>query len=71
MKCCSMQWFSVYKRVNDQYSVYRGGESDIKSVLILFSHLGLVVRKPKTCLRVFRKSEFQTGLLSYTDWLEN
>ena len=46
MKCCSMQGFSIYKRVNDQYSVYRGGESDIKSVLILFSHLGLIARKP-------------------------
>ena len=28
-------------------------------------------RREKTCLRDFRQSEFQTGLLSYTDYLEN
>ena len=30
--------------------------------------MGLVARK--TSLRGFRKSDFQTGLLSYIDWLE-
>ena len=28
-------------------------------------------RLEKTCLQGFRKSDFQTSLLSYTDWLEN
>ena len=28
-------------------------------------------RREKTCLRCFRQSEFQTGLLSYRDYLEN
>ena len=28
-------------------------------------------RREKTCLRSLWKSDFQTGLLRYTDWLEN
>ena len=35
---------------------------------------GVLVNGPrheKTCLWGFRKSEFQTSILNYTDWLEN
>ena len=50
--------------------------TEIHMVQPIIAHEILVLitygpRREKTCLQGFRKREFQTSLLSYTDWLEN
>ena len=44
-------------------------KNDIQKVST--SHAKYGPHREKTCLRGFLKSEFQTSLLSYADWLEN
>ena len=72
------QWKSKFSKIYIHFKrVIFENQRHNTIILLYFSAFKLLIipviyvpRRDKTCLRVFRKSEAQTSLLSYTDYLE-